>query len=114
MLSPLCDPDNPTVWFYVAMAVFAAFVVGFRYGHWARSRVPGGGLTTEQPWPTVLLSIAFPFVATLLAALIYDAVFPTVDYCGTTDRHELPILMTLATFPSICFAAVVGSRRKAL
>ncbi len=113
MLSPFCDPDNATVWLYVAMAVFAAFVVGFGYGHWARSRVPGGGLINAQPWPIVLLSIAFPFVATLLAAVIHNAVFPTVDYCGTTDRHELPILMTLATFPSIWFAAVIACRRKA-
>ena len=114
MLSPLCDPDNATFWLYMAMAVFAALVVGFGYGRWAGSRVRGGGLISAQSWLILMLSIAFPCAATLLAALIYDALFPSVDHCGTTDRHVLPILMTLATFPSIWFAAVVGSRRKAL
>lgn len=114
MLSPLCNQDNPTFWLYMAMAVGAALAVGFGYGRWAGYRVRGGGLISAQPWLIVVLSIAFPVVATLLAGLIYDAVFPSVDHCGTTDRHVVPMMMTLATFPSIWLAAVAGSRRKAL
>jgi ABC-type amino acid transport system permease subunit len=113
MISPLCDPDNITVWLYVLLATGAAVLIGFGYGRWARARVPGGGLINAQRWPVVLLSLALPFAATLLAALVYDAAFPSVDHCASTDRHVLPFWMTLATLPGIWTGALAGCWRAA-
>jgi ABC-type amino acid transport system permease subunit len=91
------------------MAVVAALVIGMGYGRWARSRAVGGGLIDAQRWPIVLALIGVPFAATLLAAFLYDAAFPSVDHCGTTDRHVLPFIMTLSTFPAVWIGSLAGA-----
>ncbi len=110
-LSPLCDPADDIYWTMLALAAAVGVGIGFAYGRWVRGRSVSGGAFLGVAWWISALSLAFLIGAALISSLFYDALFPSVDMCGSTDRHVLPFTMALLTLPSVWIGTLLGARR---
>jgi hypothetical protein len=103
-----CDPSDQTFYFVCGISVSIGMALSFYIYMRLRTAWPKcmdelGCLGFSSLLCTMAIVLAF------LGSQLVNEMVPSVEACGTTDRHVLPFMVGLLLLPSVIAGAVSAS-----